>query len=501
MRLRYTPVAKPSWRPAVLWFALCAASGSALAHELTAREPLPVMPIFAAEKPGDAPMAQHRLTVKFTDWSRARADQHGGLSFAAGVETQAIYGLVQELGLEFSPLIRIDEARLQDLRARAAARSGREQPDLLGMMIVEPADGSPQGLVKAGRHLQELNVVEYAWVGLTGLPPPSDISPRTANYAHFQRYHGPDPGIGARYAWSAGARGSGVRLSDCEYGWITTHEDLVDKTITFEPGQTVPTWVSTWEYDEHGTSVLGELVSAETNPYGCIGLVPSVDMYVYPEWSDEEGSRRVSAITSAMADSAEGDVVLLEMQTVTRPGGGYGPAELDPDVWTVVNTGTDAGVIVVGAAGNGNEDLDSDWYETNYLSWGDSGAILVGAGSANTDHDKLAFSTYGDRVNLQGWGQFVFTLGYGDYIAVGGDEDQQYTDTFSGTSSASPIVTGAVVAVQSWALSNLGTTLGPDEMRTLLVDTGVAQGSGGHIGPLPDLEAAIDYLDTYGIPE
>ena len=133
--------------------------------------------------------------------------------------------------------------------------------------------------------------------------------------------------------------------------------------------------------------------------------------------------------------------MLLEMQTVGA-GGGYGPAELDLAVWTVVKAGTDAGVVVVGAAGNGNQNLDSLSY-VPYMNRGDSGAILVGAGSSDADHDKLWFSSYGSRVDVQGWGENVFTLGYGLFTSYGGDDRQSYTNDFGGTSSASPFIASA----------------------------------------------------------
>lgn len=162
----------------------------------------------------------------------------------------------------------------------------------------------------------------------------------------------------------------------------------------------------------------------------------------------------------------------------------------------MVKAGTDAGVVVVGAAGNGNENLDSSTYD-EYMQRGDSGAIIVGAGSSNTSHNKLGFSTYGSRVNVQGWGENVFTLGYGYYAAYGGDPLQYYIDAFSGTSSASPFVASACVALQGLSDDLYGVRMGPTELRQLLIDTGIPQGAGGHIGPFPDLVAAIADLRPY----
>ena len=58
----------------------------------------------------------------------------------------------------------------------------------------------------------------------------------------------------------------------------------------------------------------------------------------------------------------------------------------------------------VATGGNGNQDLDSHPY-LSYQARGDSGAIMVGAGSGNVNHRRLNFSNYGSRFDLQGWGK------------------------------------------------------------------------------------------------
>jgi hypothetical protein len=69
----------------------------------------------------------------------------------------------------------------------------------------------------------------------------------------------------------------------------------------------------------------------------------------------------------------------------------------------VTKAATGAGIIAVSAAGNGNEDLDSSQY-SEYMSRGDSGAIIVGAEIATKMHSKPPFSTCGSRVDVQAWG-------------------------------------------------------------------------------------------------
>lgn len=432
-----------------------------------------------------------RLIVKFIDDARARIDGERLVS-RGSVDLAPVEHFGASHGIRFQPLIRLDEAKVDALLSRARLYSGEAQPDLLGMMIVEStAQLDDASLARLGNDLQALPQVEWVEVEWLGVPPPGDIAPPTPDLVANQGYRGPNPGIDALFAHTLGVTGAGIRLSDCEYGWKYAHEDLVDIGIVPEPGHTIAGMTIANGWDEHGTAVLGE-TSATANAYGVSGMAGGAPVFTYPEYSAEAGSRRVDCIMNAIANSGPGDIVLLEMQAVGF-GGGYAPAEVESPVYTVVKAGVAAGVVVVAAAGNGNQDLDSFNY-ASYINKGDSGAIIVGAGSANTNHDKLGFSTYGNRVNLQGWGESVFTTGYGAFAQYGNDVNQRYTASFSGTSSASPIVTSACLLVQSFWKSHTGNVLPPKFLRSLLIDTGIAQSSGGKIGPLPSVRTALESL-------
>jgi hypothetical protein len=199
---------------------------------------------------------------------------------------------------------------------------------------------------------------------------------------------------------------------------------------------------------------------------------------------------------------------------------GYVPVEWWPDDYDAIRYAVGRGVIVVEAAGNGGENLDDPIYDAPApgfpASWSnpfrrgprDSGAILVGAGAPppgthgadhGPDRSRLEFSNYGAAIDAQGWGVEVTTCGYGD-LQGGSNEDFWYTDRFNGTSSASPVVVGALGCVQGILRARGIAPLTPQAARDLLRSTGTPQQAAPgrpvaqRIGNRPDVLSMIGQL-------
>src|SRR6218665_1022068 len=183
------------------------------------------------------------------------------------------------------------------------------------------------------------------------------------------------------------------------------------------------------------------------------------------------------------------------MQTGGR-NNNYVPAEFNNLIWDLTKAATDSGITIIAAAGNGAEDLDHPYYNS-YNQRGNSGAIIVGAGTPDTNHSIVSFSTYGSRINLQGWGYNVLSAGYGYFTQYDNDYNRTYI-YFSGTSSATPVVTSAFALVQSFYHKKTGAYLSTNEILALLSDTGYPQGgdSTKKIGVLPNVQKAIEKLAT-----
>ena len=384
----------------------------------------------------------------------------------------------------------INPDQLRRLVADAAERdSSYEPPNLLRWFTVD----APRGVAseELARLLAAWEIVAQADPDAPAIDPvvPGD-DPRSPN----QGYLDPAPiGIDAEFAWGRpGGDGAGQSVVDLEQGWTLDHEDLTDHGATLLFGSI------TNSSRPHGTSVLGEICSVD-NTVGCVGIVPAVASVDVTSHSGSL-SNVPNAIVAALVTMSFGDVLLLEVQTTTPVFGA--PIELLDVSFEAIRLATALGIVVVEAAGNGTNDLDNI---TNAAGAGfrDSGAIIVGAATSTAPHSPMSFTSAGNRVDCYAWGENVDTTsstGSSPYSTTA------YRSTFNGTSSASPIIAGAALAVQGIVEAAGGGRLSPLQMRNVLGDTttGTASNDPANdlIGVMPNLKKIIEKtLDNVGIPD
>ena len=392
------------------------------------------------------------------------------------------------------------------------------------------------------KQIQDLDIVEAVYIKPApqppifideAMPPPSaqEAPPVTPDFNARQLYLDAAPGgIDARFSWTLpGGTGQGVQIIDIEGAWRFSHEDLVQN----QGGVIGGTESADLGWRNHGTAVSGEFGGDRAN-FGITGICPDANVRAISIFG--AGQNSAKAVTDAANALNPGDIILIELHApgprnnFVNVGGqlGYIPMEFWPDMFAAIVYATSVrGVIVVEAGGNGSENLDDALYDTRPTgfpqSWRNpfnpanpqSGAIIVGAGAPppNThgrnhgaDRSRLAFSNYGARIDVQGWGREVTTTGYGD-LQGGTNEDFWYTDTFSGTSSASPIVVGALGCIQGVIRAAGNPLLTPEAARTLLRNTGSPQQdepgrpATQRIGNRPDLRQMLSQASNgSGIP-
>ncbi len=344
-----------------------------------------------------------------------------------------------------------------------------------------------------------------------------DVPSSTPNFMIQQGYLNNAPeGIDARYAWSKpGGKGDHVSVVDIEGAWQFSHEDLG----TNQGGLIAGTPSTKIGWRDHGTAVIG-VISGDQNSYGITGISPNSNISGVSIF--EIGT--ATAIRKAADSLSTGDIILIEIHRAgprfsfecRRDQKGYIAIEWWPDDFAAIQYAHSKGVIVVGAAGNGAENLDDSLYDIRPNSfpscWSNpfnmnnsiSNAVIVGAGAPPSmnygpDRSRLDFSNYGARVDVQGWGREIVTTGYGD-LQGGIDEDLWYTAQFSGTSSASPIVVGALACTQGRLKAKNKPLLTSAAARDLLRKTGSLQQNGPNgsvsqrIGNRPDLKEMFSAL-------
>lgn len=421
-----------------------------------------------------------------------------------------------------APLFGSTEERIELEMMEESAEGEAPMPELSRFYKLVVEDDKAE---EAAEAMADLGQVEAAYVKPGAEPPvmldeedapTQEEPPVTPNFVSRQGYLDPSPmGVDARWAWArGGGRGQNVRIIDIEGAWRFTHEDLRQ----LQGGVVGGTQSTNIVWRNHGTAVLGEY-SGDHNTFGVSGICDQARASAVSIFG---GMGSAGAIRHATARLRRGDVMLLELH---RPGPrhnfqsrqdqkGYIAIEWWEDDFAAIMAATRRGIIVVEAAGNGAENLDDNLYQTRPSvfpgSWTnpfrrsnrDSGAIVVGAGAPppgthgrnhGPDSSRLDFSNYGALVDAQGWGREVTTCGYGGL--QGGHEDVWYTDTFSGTSSASPIVVGAIGSLQGMARARGTAVLSPAKVRHCLRTTGAAQTDAPgrprtqRIGNRPDLRA------------
>ncbi|MFJ8822109.1 S8 family peptidase [Streptomyces sp. NPDC102467] len=456
---------------------------------------------------------------------RVQAD---GVRSAAGTDVSALNMFLGDEQLALEPLFGSEE-RLRGVSEAAAA--GADFPDLALFYRVSGGADRTQELRARIAALPGI-VTAYVKPGAVPAAMPEEFdearrmkekTAATPDFTARQRYLGPAPeGVDAQWAWQRlGGSGEGVTVIDVEGAWQLGHEDLSSKLA----GIVIGTPVADVAWRNHGTAVLG-VIGGDRGEHGVTGIAPEAVTAA----ASFQGVGTAAAIHAAAERLSPGDIVLIELH---RPGPrfdfaqrddqrGYIPLEWWPDDYAAIKYATSKGIVVVGAAGNGAESLDDAVYERRpdeFPAWWhnpfnpsnkSTDAVLVGAGAPppgthgrdhGPDRSRLSFSNYGARVDAQGWGREVTTTGGswdrpGD-LQGGSEEIAWYTDTFSGTSSASPVVVGALACLQGMLKAGGQRPMTSQRAREMLRATGSPQQdapgrpASQRIGNRPDLKAAV----------
>lgn len=497
--------------------------------------------------------SEQELIVVARPEARLRA-QAEGVRSAAGSDVSALNTFLSDEQLALEPLFGNEEHLRPAARQHTASDDGEDLPDLALFYRVRGGESRAQELrsrvaalpgidtayVKPGAVPASLGSTDrpqpppQRQSGPSGTLPPGsrDLGetgrrkegvPVTPDFTARQGYLRPAPdGVDAHWAWQRlGGCGEGITVIDVEGAWQLSHEDLTGKLA----GVVIGTPVQDVAWRNHGTAVMG-VIGGDRTSAGITGIAPEA----MTSAASVQPLGTAATIHAAAQRLGPGDIVLIELH---RPGPRFGFEPRDdqrghialewwPDDYAAIRHATAKGVIVVGAAGNGAESLDDAVYERGpeeFPAWWRnpfnpahrlSRAVLVGAGAPppgthgrdhGPDRSRLGFSNYGARVDAQGWGRETTTTGGswnqpGD-LQGGAEESAWYTDTFSGTSAASPVVAGALACLQGMLKAAGRQLMTPDQARAVLRSTGSPQQdapgrpASQRIGNRPDIKSAV----------
>ncbi len=442
-----------------------------------------------------------RIVVKFRESAVVRLRENG-LASLGNADLSAVNSALK--GIPLKPLfIRSEEdIDFERMALKASAPSAVADKNSYFQIDLKDHTRAEEVLKK----LRSTAIVETVYIEPEA-ELAQDVPPPTPDFSGDQGYlYSPPGGIGADFSWSIpGGTGQNVHIIDIEGNWTLTHEDFGSNFGSMLAGNPVPLddWIN------HGTATTGE-IGGDSNSYGITGIAHDAQI----DLISIDGIGIAAAVDYAASVLNPGDIIMIELHTPgprynfeSRPDQlGYVPMEYFQATFDAIQIATAKGIFVVEAAGNGAENLDDEIYENRFdRSFRDSRAILVGAGVPpngiyGIDRTRLYFSNYGSRVDLQGWGKSVTTTGYGGLFSGDGDENQYYTQTFGGTSGATPIVAGAVACIEGIFEAAYGVPLSVDALAALLTYTGSMQPNPNEwIGPRPNLPEAYQFLPGPGL--
>lgn len=231
--------------------------------------------------------------------------------------------------------------------------------------------------------------------------------------------------IDAEKVWAT-YTGDPVRVAIVDTGIDTAHPDLVGN---LKGGVSEVGYTRSYKDDNgHGTHVAG-IVASVDNSIGVVGVAPRADLYAV-KVLNRSGSGYLSDIINGLDWAVANDMQVVNMS--------LGTSSYSALFDTAVQRTVAAGVVVVAAAGNSGDGIDTVNYPAKF-----AGVIAVSATGSN---DVLAsYSSRGPAVDLAAPGSAVYSTYYKSSYA-----------TLSGTSMASPHVAGTAALV-------LTSPIGPDD--------------------------------------
>ncbi|HZG71135.1 MAG TPA: S8 family serine peptidase [Chondromyces sp.] len=223
--------------------------------------------------------------------------------------------------------------------------------------------------------------------------------------------------------------GKGVKVAVLDTGISKNHPDLKVKG-----GVCVLDSSCYGGYDDdngHGTHVAG-VIAAQNNTIGTVGLAPGVDLYAVKAF-DDFGDGTTSTILNGIDWAITNKMDIINLSVTTEAN--------DPVLKAMLQKAADNGILLVAAAGNAGQ---SDGTKNNIL-YPAKYSNVIAVGSVNSKLQRTSLSSTGPELEFVAPGETIYSTIPKDLDFDG--KPDGYT-TMSGTSMATPFVTGSLALLK-----------------------------------------------------
>jgi subtilisin family serine protease len=230
------------------------------------------------------------------------------------------------------------------------------------------------------------------------------------------------PDIGAPAAWGV-SQGAGVSVAVIDTGIDATQPDLSGQVVLYKnyvnPGG------SAADDEGHGTHVSGIIAAIRNNGIEVAGTAPRAKLYAF-KVLDSTGSGDDASVAAAIRDAVD----LTPCRIISMSLGGPVGSDGDPVLASAVAYAESKGALVIAAAGN--DGVTSASYPAALPG-------VIGVGAVDSSNNLASFSNYGSAdLDLVAPGVNIVSTVPG-----------ATTESWSGTSMATPFVSGAAAIVWS----------------------------------------------------
>lgn len=259
--------------------------------------------------------------------------------------------------------------------------------------------------------------------------------------------------IAAPKIWEK-SKGKGIRVAILDTGCDVTHPDLNGRIIggrNFTDDDHGNPDVYT-DYNGHGTHVAGTIAAVQNNN-GVIGVAPEASLLIL-KVLNKNGSGQYDWIINGINYAVEQKVDIISMS--------LGGSEDVPQLHQAIQNAIANQILVVCAAGNEGDGKDF----SNEFSYPASYNEVISVGAINLQRRSSEFSNSNNEVDLVAPGEEVLsTYLNGKYAKL------------SGTSMATPHISGALALIKDIANKNFERNLTEPELYAQLIKRTIPLGN------------------------